>query len=70
MENNNHLQGEINGFWGDLKAIEEQLSYERQNYAEKLKNGLGESIINNLNNPPKPNKLDIFKFKLKKWLKI
>ena len=48
MENNNHLQGEINGFWGDIKATEEQLSCERQNYARRLKNGLGEDIINYL----------------------
>ena len=67
MENNNHLQGEINGFWGDIKATEEQLSYERQNYARRLKNGLGEDIINYLDNPPKPNYWKGIKMKFLRW---
>ena len=67
MENNSHLQGEINGFWGDLKATEEILSYERKNYAERLKNGLGESMINYINNPPKPNKWKGLKMKFLRW---
>lgn len=65
--NNNHLEGEIKGFWGDIKATEEKLSYDRENYARRLKNGLGESIISHLENPPKPNKWKGLKFKIKKW---
>jgi hypothetical protein len=67
MENSSHLQGEINGFWGDIKATEEKLSYDRKNYAETLKNGLGNDIINYLNNPPKPNRWKGFKMKVMRW---
>lgn len=68
MTNSVHLQSEINGFWGDLKATEEQLSYEQQNYARRLKNGLGDDIINYLNKPPKPNIWKGFKMRFKRWL--
>ena len=46
----NNLEREINGFWGDIKATEDKLSYDRENYARTLKNGLGDDIINYLNN--------------------
>jgi hypothetical protein len=69
MENNCHLEGEIKGFWGDIKATEEQLSYQRQNYAKMLKNGLGEDIIEHLNNPPKPNRWKGLKMRLRRWWK-
>lgn len=67
MENKAHLEGEIQGFWGDIKATEDKLSYDRKEYARRLKNGLGESIVDYLNNPPKPNKWNGFKMKLKRW---
>lgn len=67
MENNKHLEGEIKGFWGDIKATEEQLSYERQNYAKSLKNGLGNDIIKYLNNPPKMTWWQRLKFRIKYW---
>lgn len=67
MENNKHLESEIKGFWGDIKATEEQLSYERQNYAKTLKNGLGEDIINHLNNPPKMGWWQRLKFRIRYW---
>jgi len=67
MDNQRHLEGEIKGFWGDIKATEEVLSYERQNYAKTLKNGLGEDIIEYLNNPPKPNRWKGFKMRIKRW---
>ena len=60
-----HLEGEIKAFYGDIKATEEILSYERENLARALKNGLGDDIINYLNNPQKPNKWKRFKL----WLK-
>lgn len=61
------LKNEIEKFWGDVKATEEQLFYERENYAKILKNGMGENIVNYINNPPKPNKWKGFKIKLKRW---
>ena len=64
---NNQLNKEIDGFWGDKKESERELSYERNNYARRLKNGLGDDIINYLNNPPKPNKWKGFKIRLKRW---
>jgi hypothetical protein len=72
MESDIHLKGEIDAFWGDIKATEEQLSYERQNYARTLKNGLGDDIIKQLNKPPKSklvqkvkNRIYKFYYKLK-----
>ena len=67
MENNAHLEAEIKGFYGDLKATEETLSYERENLAKSLKNGLGEAIVDYLNNPPKPNRWKGFKMKVRRW---
>lgn len=67
MENTAHLESEIKGFWGDLKSTEQILSSDRENYARALKNGLGEDIINYINNPPKPNKWKGFKMRLKRW---
>lgn len=63
----NNLEREINGFWGDIKATEEKLSYDRENYARTLKNGLGDDIINYLNNPPKPNYWKGLKLKFQRW---
>lgn len=65
--NNAHLEGEINAFYGDLKATEKILSYERENLARALKNGLGEDIKEYLDNPPKPNYWKGFKMRLKRW---
>ena len=65
--NDAHLEGEIKAFYGDLKATEEILSYERENLARTLKNGLGEAIVGYLNNPPKPNRWKGFKMRFKRW---
>mgnify|MGYP003292580015 CR=1 FL=1 len=65
--NNAHLEGEIKGFYGDLKATQETLSYERENLAKTLKNGLGEAMIEYLNNPPKPNRWKGLKMRIKRW---
>jgi hypothetical protein len=67
MDNNAHLEGEIKAFYGDIKATEEMLSYERQNLARTFKNGLGDEIHEYLTNPPKPNYWKGFKMKLKRW---
>lgn len=64
---NVHLENEINGFWGDIRATEEKLSYDRENYAKALKNGLGDDIKTYLENPPKPSKWKLLKNKIKKW---
>ena len=69
MENDKHLQGEIDGFWGDIKATQELLSYERESLAETLKNGLGDDIKKYLKNPPKVSKWKQFKNKIKHWFK-
>lgn len=63
----NNLEREINGFWGDLKATEDKLSYDREDYARRLKNGLGDDIIGYLNNPPKPNYWKGLKMKIQRW---
>lgn len=67
MENDKQLKNEIEKFWGDIKAMEEQLSYERQNYAKILKDGMGKNMVEYINNPPKPNRWKGIKLKLKRW---
>lgn len=69
MENDKHLQGEIDGFWGDIKATQELLSYERESLAESLKNGLGDDIKKYLKNPPKVSKWKQIKMRIKHWFK-
>ena len=61
---NYHLDSEIKAFWGDIKATEDKLSYERKEYAKRLKNGLGEDFINYLNTPPIKSKWCKFKMKI------
>ena len=65
--NNVHIEGEIKAFYGDLKATEDILSYEREKLARDLKNGLGEEIKEYLDNPPKPNYWKGLKIKIKRW---
>lgn len=65
--NNAHLEGEIKAFYGEIKSTEEILSYERENLAKTLKNGLGEEIKTYLNNPPKPNYWSGLILRLKRW---
>lgn len=65
--NDIHLEGEIKAFYGDLKATEDILSYERENLARRLKNGLGEEMKTYINNPPKTNYWIELKFKIKRW---
>ena len=67
--NDVHLEGEIKAFYGDLKATEDILSYERENLARTLKNGLGEQIKDYLDNPPKPNYWKGLKIRFKRWWK-
>lgn len=66
-ENNAHLNGEIRGFYSDLKATETTLANNQQNIARDFKNGLGEAMRNHLLNPPKPNRWYGLKLKLRRW---
>lgn len=68
MTEENSLECEIKAFYGDKKATEDILSYERKKLAKSLKNGLGDDIKQYLTNPPKPNRWNGFKIKLKRWL--
>jgi hypothetical protein len=61
------LNKEINAFYGDIKATEDILSFEREDFARRLKNGLGDDIKDYLTNPPKPNYWNGFKIKLNRW---
>lgn len=61
------LESEIKGFYCDLKATEDILSYDRENIARMLKNGLGEEIKTYINNPPKPNYVKGYIMRLKRW---
>lgn len=65
--NKAHLDGEIQAFYGDLKATEDMLLQSRENLAKTLKNGLGEDIKKYLNNPPKPNYWKGLKLRFKRW---
>lgn len=67
MDNPVHIKHEIQAFYGDIKSTESILSYERENFAKTLKNGLGEDIKNYLNNPQKPNHWKGMKIKIKRW---
>ena len=67
--NDIHLESEIKGFYGDIKATEDILSYERENIARILKNGLGDEIISYIDNPPSPNYIKGVIIKFKRWLR-
>ena len=58
---------QIDAFYGDIKMIEQELSYEKENITRSLKNGLGEDILNTLNNKTKPNYWKGLKLKIKRW---
>lgn len=66
--NNVHLDGEIKAFYGDIKATQDVLSFQRENLARELKNGFGDEIKKHLNNPPKPNYFKGLKMKIKRWI--
>ena len=54
MESEVELLREIKGFRDDEKSGLVTISAEKENFAKSLKNGLGEAMIEYLNNPPKP----------------
>ena len=45
---------EIKGLRDDEKSGLITITAEKENFAKSLKNGLGEAMIEHLNNPPKP----------------
>lgn len=49
---NIELDKEISAFYSEKKAIEETLFYEQQNFANAIKNGIGEELKKYLENPP------------------
>lgn len=64
---NIELDKEISAFYGEKKAIEESLFYEQQNFANAIKNGIGEELKKYLENPPKTIYQKSFKTKLKQY---
>lgn len=55
MENEVEILREIKGLRDDEKSGMVTISAEKENFARSLKNGLGEAMIEYLNNPPRPN---------------
>ena len=55
MEENGDILREIKGLRDDEKSGMITILAEKENFANCLKNGFGEAMIEHLNNPPKPN---------------
>jgi hypothetical protein len=66
MENEVEILREIKGLRDDKKSGSIVLSAEKEKFAKSLKNGLGEAMINHLNNPPKPSLWSRLKQRLRK----
>ena len=62
------IEDEIRGLKADIKAKEEAVAYEQEQFAKALKNGLGEQMINTLSKPSKISRFRAFKIKLAQWL--
>lgn len=58
---------EVQGLANDIKAKENALEAEKYIFERKLRNGLGQEIINKLNNPEKPSLKLSFKLKIIRW---
>lgn len=58
---------EIEGLKQDIAAKEIAVEADKYAFEAKLLNGLGESMMEELNNPSKPNWKDGVKFKIAKW---
>lgn len=61
---------EIDGLRNDEKSKEYALEASKYGYERQLLNGVGETMMYCLNNPPKPNLIYGLKVKIKRWLKI
>lgn len=49
------IKNEINGFYNDVKISEQNLEHGRNAFAERLKNGLGDEMIDFLSKPQTQN---------------
>ena len=58
---------EIEKLKGEITAKDFTIEAEKYSFERKLKNGLGNEILNVLNNPPKPSFLTKLKIKYAKW---
>ena len=67
LEMVNTFGSELRGLKQDIKVGEREVIREQQNFANSLKNGLGEAMINHLENPPKPNYWTALKIKWNRW---
>ena len=56
METNNDVLREIQGLKNDQKSGAVVIESEKQKFAKSLKNGLGEAMMMDLINPPKPSR--------------
>lgn len=61
------LKKEIEKFKGEISSKDYAIEAEKYSFERQLKNGLGEEIINTLNNPPKSNLWTKIKLKYNKW---
>lgn len=61
---------EIDKLKREILEKEEILKNEKNIFEQKLKDGLGQQILDDLSSPPKPNLLLKWKVKLARWKKI
>lgn len=61
---------EIDGYKGDKLAIQESLDADKFSFQHKLENGMGERMMEQLNNPPKRSFLVGLKYKYIRWKTI
>lgn len=61
---------EIEGLKQDIEAKNIAVEADKYSFEYKLLNGFGESMMEELRNPQKPNKWNGFKAKISRWRKI
>lgn len=61
---------EIEGLKQDIKAKDIAVEADKYAFEAKLLNGLGESMLEELKNPPKPNWICGLRLKYARWKKI
>lgn len=61
---------EIDKLKREILEKEEILKNEKNIFEQRLKDGLGQQILDDLSSPPKPNLLLKWKVKLARWKKI
>lgn len=58
---------EAEGLINDIKAKEIAIEADKYSFEMKLKNGLGEQMLEKLTNPDKPSRILKFKIKYYRW---